>query len=503
MTTLTDRPTAPATPSAFPPPLPGTMIGSGSGSGAVIPAAHTTHTPPPEAPITEVRRQTSGLRMIDLLSAGGAAVASVSLTALLFTQLAPVSGVIPFAVIAYLLFVGIYALLVSFDEPGPAVRDRIVLVAVHSLALTVFATLVFIVTFTIIRGADALPHLNFFTQDMSLAGPLDPLTTGGIIHAIAGTLIQITIALIITIPLGITTALYLGEVPGKFSRFVRTIVEAMTALPSIVSGLFIFATFILILGVEKSGFAASLAISVMMLPIMIRAADVVFRLVPGTLKEASIGLGAGQWKTVWHVVLPTSRSGLTTAIILATARGIGETSPVLLTSGFTASLNLDPFHGPMVSLPLAVFQFVKSPEPTMIARGFGTAAVLMLLVLLLFIVARIIGGQTIAVAEKRRERFARLFARFAPVGPAIAGAAAPAIAKGKARVDTYFADRDERLAAEARPENETSALLTATEPIDIQDIDLLDDFSDLPEPETGTGSTDSTDDLPETPKDTK
>jgi len=509
MTTLTDRPTAPATPASFPPPAPGTMIGSGSGSGAVVPAApRTIQSPPPEAPITEVRRQTSGLRMIDLLSAGGAAVASVSLTALLFTQLAPVSGPIAFGVIAYLLFVGIYALLVSFDEPGPAVRDRIVAVAVHSLAAAVGLTLLWIVGFTIFRGWDALPHLNFFTQDMSLAGPLDPLTTGGIIHAIAGTLIQITIALIITIPLGVTTALYLGEVPGKFSRFVRTIVEAMTALPSIVSGLFIFATFILILGVEKSGFAASLAISVMMLPIMIRAADVVFRLVPGTLKEASIGLGAGQWKTVWHVVLPTSRSGLTTAIILATARGIGETSPVLLTSGFTASLNVDPFHGPMVSLPLAVFQFVKSPEPTMIARGFGTAAVLMLLVLLLFVVARIIGGQTIAVAEKRRERFARFFGRFAPVGPAIAGAAAPAIAKGKARVDTYFTDRDERLAAEARPENETSALLTATEPIDItdidiEDIDLLDDLSDLPEPETGTGSTDSTDDLPETPKDTK
>ena len=361
-----------------------------------------------EPPAVEVRRQTGGLRVMDLLSAVGAAVASLALTELLVTQLAPINGPIAFFAIAYILFVAIYALLVSLDESGPAVRDRIVLVIVHSLAFTLLLTLVFVVVFTIGRGVQALPHLNFFTQDMSLAGPLDPLSDGGVLHAIAGTLIQITIALAITIPLGLTTALFLSEVPGPFARLVRTIVEAMTALPSIVAGLFIYATFILVLGLDKSGFAASLAISVMMLPIMIRASDVVIRLVPSTLKEASIGLGAGQWRTVWNVMLPSSRSGLTTAIILATARGIGETSPVLLTAGFTASLNLDPLHGPMISLPLAVFEFVKSPEPTMIARGFGTAAVLMVLVLLLFIIARIIGGQTLAVRERRRARLEAL-----------------------------------------------------------------------------------------------
>jgi phosphate transport system permease protein len=369
--------------------------------------------PPEFATAPEVRRQTSGFRMIDLLSAVGAAVASLALTTLIVTQFAPIGGPLAYFAIAYLIFVAVYALLVSLDESGPAVRDRIVLVIIHSLAFTLLAVLVFVVVFTFSRGAEALPHLNFFTQDMSLAGPLDPLSDGGVLHAILGTLIQISIALVITIPLGLTTALFLNEVPGGFSRFVRTIVEAMTALPSIVAGLFIFATFILILGVEKSGFAASLAISVMMLPIMIRAADVVIRLVPSTLKEASIGLGAGQWRTVWHVILPTSRSGLTTAIILATARGIGETSPVLLTSGFTASFNVDPFHGPMVSLPLAVFQFVKSPEPTMIARGFGTAAVLMILVLLLFVIARVIGGQTLAVRERRRARMESIRESFA------------------------------------------------------------------------------------------
>ncbi|ARC57508.1 Phosphate transport system permease protein PstA [Frondihabitans sp. 762G35] len=379
---------------------------AGSGSGTVLPRLEREPRRGPE------QKRSNGIRISDLLSIVGAAIASLSVTSLVFAQLAPVSGPIAFAAVAYVLFVLVYAVLVAIDETGPVVRDRVIAVAVHSLAFTVFATLVFVVAFSVIRGLDALPHWNFYTRDMSLTGPLDPLTSGGVVHAIAGSLIQITIALVITVPLGITTALFLNEVPGPFARFVRTIVEAMTALPSIVAGLFIYASVILVLGVNKSGLAAALAISVMMLPIMIRSADVVLRLVPSTLKEASIGLGAGQWRTVFRVVLPTSRSGLVTAIILATARGIGETSPVLLTSGFTTGLNLDPLHGPMISLPLAIFEFVKSPEPTMIARGFGTAAVLMFLVLALFAVARIIGGETVA----RRERRADFFRA---IGPAI------------------------------------------------------------------------------------
>ncbi len=368
--------------------------------------------PRPEA-TTEIHhdapRKLSIWRVSDFLSMAGALAAALSATTLIFTVLAPFGGAIGFIAIAYILFLLTYALLVSFDETWPVVRDRVFSVLVHSLAVIVFATLVFIVVFSIVRGIDALPHLNFFTEDMSLAGPLDPLTKGGIIHAIYGTLMQISIALVITIPLGLTTAVFLNEVPGAFSRFVRTIVEAMTALPSIVAGLFIYATFILILGLDKSGFAASLAITVMMLPIMIRASDVVLRLVPSTLKEASIGLGADKFNTMWKVTLPTARSGLVTAIILATARGIGETSPVLLTSGFTAAMNFDPFHGPMVSLPLAVFQFVKSPEPSMVARGFGTAAVLMLVVVILFLVARFIGGDTVAKKEARKAQRRAVF----------------------------------------------------------------------------------------------
>lgn len=352
----------------------------------------------------EVRRSTGTIRVVDVIRAVGCAAASVGLTAWLFVFAFPLQGALGFVVLAYLIFLALFTVLTAFDENGPAVRDRVISVIVQSLAFLMLLALAVVVIYTVSRGLVALPHLNFFTQDMSNAGPLDPVTRGGVLHAVAGTLIMITIALAISIPLGVTTAVFLSEFPGRYSRFVRTVVEAMTALPSIVAGLFIYATVIVFLGFNRSGFAASLAITVMMLPIIIRSADVVLRLVPGNLKEASRALGASTWRTVWHVTLPTARSGLTTAVILGTARGIGETSPVLLTAGATTYLNLNPLVGPMTSLPLTAFTFVKSPEPSMIARGFGTAAVLMALVVILFAIARLIGGRGPGQLTSRQRR---------------------------------------------------------------------------------------------------
>lgn len=348
------------------------------------------------------RRELRSARLEDRYALLGAAAGSLALAALLFGWIAPLSGVVGFVVVAFLSFIAMYALLISMTADGREVADRVMTVILASAGVTLFAALLFVVTFTMIRGWDALTHINFFFQDMQLAGPLDGLDVGGIAHAIVGTLIQIGIALAITIPLGIVTALFLNEVGGRFARFVRTIVDAMTALPSIVAGLFVYSAIILGLGLPRSGFAAALAITVMMLPIMIRASDVVLRLVAANLREASYALGASKWRTVWHTVLPTARSGLVTAIILATARGIGETSPVLLTSGVTNVMNTNPFDGPMISLPLQVFTLVGSPEPNYIARGFGTAAVLMLLVLALFATARVIGGRGPGILSPRQ-----------------------------------------------------------------------------------------------------
>ncbi len=359
-------------------------------------APRAVETGPSMSPVEE-RRTLRGVQQEDVLALLGAGVAALALSYLVYFVLLPWSGALGFLFVAFTCFLALYGLLVSFTAPSIHVRDKVAAVVAHSLAFTMLLALVVIVLFTFKRGSTALVHPNFFTNDLSTTGPLQPLSEGGVLHAIVGTLVMITIALVVTVPLGLVAAVYLSENRSRFATFVRTIVEAMTALPSIVAGLFILALIITLqqaIGVgEKSGLAAALALSVMMLPIVIRAADVVLRLVPGTLKEAAAALGAPRWRVIWHVVMPTSRSGLMTAVILGTARGIGETSPVLLTAGYTVGFNFDATSGPMVSLPLATFILTRSPEPTQIARGFGAAAVLMVVVLTLFVVARVLGGR--------------------------------------------------------------------------------------------------------------
>ncbi len=350
----------------------------------------------------ETRRNLARIRRDDVLRIVGAAVAAVAATTWLYTQLLPFEGPLPFVLIAYALFLGMFAVLIGFDDDRVTIRDRVMGVIIHSSAVVLLLALTVVVVFTLLRGSDAYLQPNFWVEDLSLAGPLDPLTVGGMAHAAIGTLIVIGISLAIAIPLGLLTAIMMAEFPSPFSRVVRTVSEAMTALPSIVCGLFIYATYILLFGLPQSGFAAALAVTIMILPIIIRSADVVLRLVPATLKEASLATGASQWRTVWHVVLPTSRSGLMTAIVLGTARGIGETSPVLLTAGWTTFFNVNPFQGAMVTLPFATFTLVKSPEASQIARGFGAAAVLMVLVFVLFVLARIIGGKGPGVLSPRQ-----------------------------------------------------------------------------------------------------
>jgi phosphate transport system permease protein len=373
------------------------------------------------------KREVRKARAEDRFDIASGAIAGISVATLLFGWFSPLEGAVGWVLFAYILFLAFYALLISLSSQRLFVVDRLMTVVLYSAGFVLIASLLFVIIFTIGRGQTALLNWNFFVETMQLAGPLDPLTVGGIRHAVVGTLIQISIALVITVPLGITTAIFLNEIGGKFARFVRTISDSMTALPSIVAGLFIYAV-LLVLDTQRSGFAAATAISVMMLPIIIRAADVVLRLVPGTLREASLALGSSKWETVRRVVLPTSRSGLVTSVILGTARGIGETSPVLLTSGITANFNANPFEGPMISLPLQVFDLVKSPEPNMIARGFGTATVLLLVVLALFTAARIFGGRGPGEYSPRQVRTARAKSQADLIRITIAGASDESLA---------------------------------------------------------------------------
>lgn len=379
-TTSTEQSVTPATPAP-------SAGGGPAGPRTTLPARGPRRARPPQP------RQLGVLRAGDLLSVFGALGAALCTSALLWTQIGIFSGIFGFVVVTWVLFVGYYAALVSMEDNGPATRDKLAAVVVQSLGAVVVLALGFVIVYTFARGWHAMVHLNFYTKDLSETSPLDPLTKGGALHAVIGTLIELSISMGIGVPFGLLAAVFLHEVPGRFSRFVRTVVNAMTALPDIVAGLFIYATLIIIFHLDPSGLAASCALAVTIIPIICRASDVVLNLVPGGLTEASYALGGTQWRTVRLVTLPTARSGLATAVILGAARAIGETAPVLLTAGETLHTNYDPTHNAMMSLPLLAYSLVTQPYPNQITRGFATAALLLVLVVLLFAIARAIGGR--------------------------------------------------------------------------------------------------------------
>lgn len=333
-----------------------------------------------------------GLSPDERMERVGAWVGGGALAWLLTQQLLPLQGVPWFIVVWFLCGTLMTAVLASLRGGRLELKDQVAGVVITAGAVIVGAALVSTVGFVLLQGWRPLMNLNFVTDDMAGVGPQDPFTNGGIAHAIVGSLQQLGIGLSIALPLGIGTAVFMTEVGGKLARIVRTVVEAMTALPSIVAGLFIYSVFILALGQPRSGLAAGLAIAVMMLPIIARAADVVLRVVPSGLREASLALGASRWKTVWHVVLPTARPGLATAVILGSARGIGETSPVLLTSGAASFLVANPTNV-QNSLPLFIYTNVRGGQEQGIDRAFGAATVLLILVFCLFVIARLAARQ--------------------------------------------------------------------------------------------------------------
>jgi phosphate transport system permease protein len=329
----------------------------------------------------------------DVAALVAAFVGSLALVWLLYFELLPLSGKIGFVISWYAGFLALYGAITALGNPRPVVTDRLASAAVTGAAAVVGVALASTVVYTLVKGYPAWHHPNFYTHDMAGVGPQDSFSRGGISHAIAGSAIELAIATFVSLPLGIGTAVFMVEVGGRFATIVRTVVEAMTALPDILAGLFIYTVLLLGLGFSRSGFCAAMALSIMMLPIIARSADVALRVVPGGLREASLALGASRWQTVRRVVLPTARAGLATAVILGLARAVGETAPVLITSGASTFFNDNPLSNPMNSLPLFIFTSVRSGEPAYIARGFGAASVLLILVLLLFVVTRLLARQ--------------------------------------------------------------------------------------------------------------
>jgi phosphate transport system permease protein len=336
----------------------------------------------------------------------GSMAGALGLTWILYERVLPFTGVLGFWVSWYVIFLLLYAAMAVVQWDRREAINRLTSVIFGTGGVLTVAIVLVTVAYVLGKGWTVVHHLGFFTQTMEFAGPLSPLSVGGVLGAMVGSLEQLGLAVLFSVPLGLTGALFLAsDVGGWLARPVRVIVEAMTALPDIVAGLFIFSLFILSLHILFCGFLAALAISITMMPIVVRSAEVVLRLVPGTLREASYALGGSQWRTAWNVVLPTARSGLVTAVVLAMARGIGETAPVLLTAGFSKNLNLNPFSGPQTSLPLYIWNYVHVlADPRDILRGFGAAFVLVLVVLVLFTTARALGGQPGQLSRRQRRR---------------------------------------------------------------------------------------------------
>ncbi|MFD5081779.1 phosphate ABC transporter permease PstA [Kitasatospora sp. NPDC058201] len=377
------------------------------------PPAVAPATPLPDEPHAEPDRKDprperklklGGTTRDDFFTIAGALVGALGLDWVLYERVLPFSGALGFLFCWYVLFLVGYFLLGRMQWGPLLVRERLVAVVAWSSGLFVVGLIADQIGYVASKGFEAAQHSNFFTETMVSTASLSPITSGGALHAVVGSLEQLGLATLFAVPLGIAAAVFMSEIGGRLARPVRTLVEAMTALPSIVAGLFILGVVILTFGFEKSGFAASLALMVMMMPIVTRAAEVVIRLVPGTLREASYALGGSQWRTVWNVVLPTARRGLVTAVVLGMARAVGETSPVLLTAGFTSRLNANPLEGQQISLPLYIWSYVKLPVPEMTARAFAAGLTLMAVVMILFVTARLLGGRGPGEMSRRQKR---------------------------------------------------------------------------------------------------
>lgn len=273
-------------------------------------------------------------------------------------------------------------------EGGRHARDRLVTSLIYTSFVITVIPLVSVLILTIKNGMARFDS-SFFSS--SLRNIAATNAGGGAYHALVGTIEQVLIATAFAVPVGIFVAIYLVEFgTGRFARTVSTFVDVMTGLPSIVAGLFILSFWILALGQGYSGFAGSLALAILMLPIVVRSTEEMLRLVPDALREASYALGVPRWKTIVRIVIPTALPGIVTGVMLGVARVAGETAPVLLVTFGTNSINTDPFSGPQSSLPLFVYQQAGLPNQVAIDRAWTGALTLILFVMLLNLAARLV-----------------------------------------------------------------------------------------------------------------
>ncbi|MFZ2173427.1 MAG: phosphate ABC transporter permease PstA [Rhodococcus sp. (in: high G+C Gram-positive bacteria)] len=292
---------------------------------------------------------------------------------------------------------------VTLDKPvkaptfqGVGARRRLTdltaTVLVSLAVLIALIPLVWVLATAIIKGLPALTSATWFTN--SLSGLTASAEGGGIYHALIGTLLQGLVCALFSIPFGIFVAIYLVEYADRSSRLGKIttfMVDILSGVPSIVAALFIYALWIATFGFPKSGFAVALALVLLMVPVVVRSTEEMLRIVPQDLREASYALGVPKWKTIARIVIPTALPGIITGVMLALARVMGETAPLLILVGYAPFINFDLFGGEMGTLPGVMVSEMNNPTDAGTNRIWGAALTLILLIAILNILAKIVG----------------------------------------------------------------------------------------------------------------
>jgi phosphate transport system permease protein len=307
----------------------------------------------------------------------------------------PMKGKLAYFGLFFILYMSLTAGMQYFKRGSAAAKDAFVSSLVAIGAVVTVIPIASIVGTVVAKGSKGL-HLGILTTDMSLAAPTDPIANGGLLHAITGTITLVVLALIMSVPIGILTALYLTEIQGSLSRPIQFLVQAMSGVPSIVAGLFILSAVLYPITKGYSGLMGALALTILMIPTVARTSQEVLKLIPDDLREAGVALGGTQWRTVAMIVLPAARSGLITAVILGIARIAGETAPILLLTGGGDKVNPNAFSGSIGSLPYYIWKSFNAGSPEAITRAWAGLLVLMVIVLILFTLARLLGTRKVA-----------------------------------------------------------------------------------------------------------
>jgi phosphate transport system permease protein len=363
------------------------------------------------APRPRVRRRIDDRSTSDRLLLAASAVNAALVTWLVYARLTDGTGWLGYLLTAYALFLILQYVATREQDGAQVAADRTGEIIVTTGLVLLVVPFVLLIAFVVASGFRSL-RLGFFIHAQAGISAEMPATAGGGSHAIVGTLQQVGLALLLTLPLSLLTAAFLNETRSRWRRPVRILVDAMSGLPSILAGLFIYAIFVIPFAdtttlFNFNGFMACLALSVTMLPTITRTVEVVLRLVPDGLRESALALGSSRARMVWSIVLPSARTGVTTSVVLGIARAVGKTAPLLFTAFGLDYMNANPFSGPQEALPIFIFRNIQKPSQAAIDRALTAALVLMLLVVLLFAIARFIGRPRTVKTARRNRRLAR------------------------------------------------------------------------------------------------